>query len=147
MTPLRKRMLEDMQLQNLAESTQKAYVAHVAEFAKFYGKSPDLLGPEEVRAYLQHLKANGSEHSARLAIFALRFLYKRTLGVSWPILTFPVRHPKEKGLPTVLSQSEMALFFGAITARYTQVSTKILHSTVSPLDRLSPSQRQHQHRS
>jgi site-specific recombinase XerD len=53
-------------------------------------------------------------HTLRLAIFALRFLYKRTLGKNWPILNFPVRHPGERRLPTVLSASEVERFFEAI---------------------------------
>ncbi|MCH8150129.1 MAG: phage integrase N-terminal SAM-like domain-containing protein [Planctomycetes bacterium] len=52
MTPLRQRMIEDMQLRNFSPHTQEAYVRAVAKFAKHFGRSPDRLGPEEVRAYL-----------------------------------------------------------------------------------------------
>lgn len=114
MTPLRKRMLEDMQMQNLALSTQATYIAKVAEFAKFFGISPDKLGPEDLRSYLKDRQERESKHTLRLTIFALRFLYKRTLGKNWPILNFPVRHPGERRLPTVLSASEVERFFQAI---------------------------------
>ena len=55
MTPLRRRMLEDMRLRNLSKNTQKRYLDRVAAFAKHFGKSPDLLGPEEVRRYQLYL--------------------------------------------------------------------------------------------
>ena len=54
-TPLRQRMIEDMKLRNLSPHTVQAYVDRVAAFAKHFGKSPQLLGPEEVRAYLVFL--------------------------------------------------------------------------------------------
>jgi integrase/recombinase XerD len=55
MTPLRRRMIEDMELRNLAPTTIRVYVERVAAFAKHFDKSPDRLGPAEVRAYLLFL--------------------------------------------------------------------------------------------
>jgi integrase/recombinase XerD len=55
MTPLRQRMLEDMQIRNLASSTQRAYVEHVSHFARHFSRSPAQLGPEEIRAYQVYL--------------------------------------------------------------------------------------------
>jgi integrase/recombinase XerD len=55
MTPLRRRMLEDMEMRNLSPNTQKNYLRQVAQFAVHFGKSPDQLGPEEIRTYLLHL--------------------------------------------------------------------------------------------
>jgi integrase/recombinase XerD len=55
MTPLRQRMIEDMKLRNLSAWTQDVYVRYVADFARYSGKSPELLGPEEVRTYQVHL--------------------------------------------------------------------------------------------
>jgi integrase/recombinase XerD len=54
-TPLRQRMTEDMRVRNLAVTTQKAYIDHVAKFAEYFDKSPALLGPEEVRTYQVYL--------------------------------------------------------------------------------------------
>jgi integrase/recombinase XerD len=51
MTPLRQRMLEDMQIRNLSPHTQATYIAQVARFARHVGRSPDRLGREEIRAY------------------------------------------------------------------------------------------------
>ena len=55
MTPLRAKMIRDMQLQRLAPKTQAAYVTAVAGLAKFYRCSPDRLKPEQMRTYLHHL--------------------------------------------------------------------------------------------
>jgi len=52
MTPLRQRMLEDLQIRNRSPLTQRAYVDQVARFARHCGRSPALLGPEDIRAYL-----------------------------------------------------------------------------------------------
>ena len=55
MSPLRRRMIEDMQIRNLTPNTQRVYVANVFRFACHFRKSPDLLGPPEIRTYLLHL--------------------------------------------------------------------------------------------
>ena len=55
MTPLRQRMIEDMKLRNFAPRTVQVYVERVATFAKHFGKSPERLGPAEIRAYLLFL--------------------------------------------------------------------------------------------
>ena len=54
MTPLRAKMIHDMQLQRLAPKTQQASSAAVASLAKFYGCSPDHLRPDQIRSYLHH---------------------------------------------------------------------------------------------
>src|SRR6516165_6191837 len=85
MTPLRQRMTEDMNLRNLAPRTVTVYVERVAKFAQFFGKSPEMLGPAEVRAYLVHLvhKRHVSWSYYNQALCALRFLYNVTLGKDW----------------------------------------------------------------
>src|ERR1700731_1635833 len=55
MSPLRRRMIEDMQIRNLTPTPHGVYVAQVVRFACHFGKSPDLLGPPEIRIYLLHL--------------------------------------------------------------------------------------------
>ena len=55
MHPLRQRMLQDMQIRNFAASTQRSYMQAIARFAQHFGRSPDQLGPEEIRAYQIYL--------------------------------------------------------------------------------------------
>ena len=55
MSPLRRRMIDDMQIRNLTPNTQRVYVAQVVRFACHFRKSPELLGPAEVPTYLIHL--------------------------------------------------------------------------------------------
>ena len=82
MTPLRQRMIEDMQLRNFSPHTREAYVRAVAKFAKHFARPPDQLGPEEVRAYLvdmvQRRRVSWSLYNQTLC--ALRFYYHTTLG-------------------------------------------------------------------
>ena len=51
MTPLRRRLIEDMTVRNLAPTTQATYVQQVSMFARHFGQSPETLGPEEIRSY------------------------------------------------------------------------------------------------
>ncbi|MEX3901194.1 phage integrase N-terminal SAM-like domain-containing protein [Paraburkholderia sp. BR10954] len=77
MTPLRRRMTEDMRVRNLAANTQRAYLQRVHAFAEHFGRSPDLLGLEEVRAWQVHLieVQRRSTSTLVVATAALRFLY------------------------------------------------------------------------
>src|SRR5438270_4023240 len=108
MTPLRKRMLEDLQIRNYSPNTVAAYIRRVAEFAKHFGKSPELLGPEQIREYQLHLiKEKGVSLSSYIqAVCGLRFLYTNTLHLQVGIERIPL--PRyEKKLPVILSQEEV----------------------------------------
>ncbi len=85
MTPLRQRMSEDMQVRNLAPHTQRSYLQQVSQFARYFGKSPELLGPDDIRAYQLHLTRGKhlSASSILVAVAAIRFLYKVTLRRDW----------------------------------------------------------------
>ena len=103
MTPLRRRTIEDMQIRNLAPLTQSTYVLQVSLFARHFGRSPECLGPEEIRAwriYLvqdKHLAAS----SISVAVAALRSFYTVTLRQTWSVEDdIPTcRHPQK--LPQV----------------------------------------------
>jgi hypothetical protein len=56
-SPLRRRMIEDMTIRNLSPATQQSYIYAVAKFSRHFGRSPDRLGLEDVRAYQLHLIA------------------------------------------------------------------------------------------
>src|SRR5712671_3823934 len=115
MTPLRQRMIEDMKLRNLAPRTIEVYVERVATFAKHFDKSPDRLGPAELRAYLLFLvqEKHASWSYYNQALCALRFLYHVTLSKKW-VLDGVVFPKQQKKLPVVLSPAEVTQFFAAI---------------------------------
>ncbi len=80
MTPLRRRMLDDMAIRNLAAGTRTIYVRAVANFSAYHGRSPDQLNSEDVRDYQLHLVARGLKASSICPIMsALPFLYAVTL--------------------------------------------------------------------
>ncbi len=117
LTPLRQRMIEDMSVRNLSPKTQQAYVAQVSKFAKHFGKSPELMGPEEIRAYQVFLvhERHVSWAAFNQTVCALRFLYRITLGKDWVVrhIPFPKRPRK---LPVVLGPAEVAQFFASVTS-------------------------------
>ena len=86
MTSLRQRMTEDMQVRNLALNTQTSYLQQVSLFARHFHKSPDQLGPEEIRTYQVHFanERKLAPSSILIAVSALRFLYKVPLKREWP---------------------------------------------------------------
>jgi integrase/recombinase XerD len=92
MTPLRQRMTEDMRVRNLAQNTQMSYVQQVSLFARYFNKSPEQLGPEDIRAYQVYLtdEKKLAPGSVLIAVAALRFLYKISLKRDWP---FDEGHP------------------------------------------------------
>jgi integrase/recombinase XerD len=108
MTPLRRRMLEDMGIRNLAENTQLSYLQQISAYARHFGRSPEELGPEDVRTYQVHLVEvrKLSPGSVGIATSALRFLYKVTLKRDWAPQDIPM--PKKPfRLPVILSREEV----------------------------------------
>jgi Phage integrase, N-terminal SAM-like domain len=85
MTPLRRRMTEDMQVRNFSPHTQNSYVQQVSLFARHFSKSPEVLGPEEIRSYQVYLTIERklAPGSILIAVSALRFLYKVTSHRDW----------------------------------------------------------------
>ena len=117
MTPLRQTMIEELKLRNYSPTTQVHYVSYVAEFARFFGKSPDLLGPDDVRAYQLYLikEREYCANSLTVVTSALKFFYKYVAPQDWKVEQ--VATPKlPKKLPVVLSRKEVAEFFAAINS-------------------------------
>jgi len=107
MTPLRHRLIEDMEIRNYSPHTQAMYVRYVARFARHFGRSPEQLGPEEIRAFQLHLlKQKAKFHTLQQLVCALRFLYRVTLERSWAVEKIPFPK-KERHLPVVLSREEV----------------------------------------
>ena len=108
MSPLRQRMLEDMQLRGLSARTQEAYTRAVWQLAQHYHRSPDQLSDQELRQYFLYL-ANDKKlarPTATIALCGIKFLYEQTLKQPWPTLRF-VRPQPEHKLPVVLSRVEV----------------------------------------
>ena len=108
MTPLREKMLADLQLRGLAPKTQSAYIRAVRQLANHYDKPPDQITEQELRTYFLYLKneKQTSRSSQTLALCGIKFFYEQTLRREWPVFDL-IRIPKSKTLPTVLSQAEV----------------------------------------
>src|ERR1044071_2313921 len=108
MTPLRRQMIEEMQLQGYAESTIEGYVHAVAQLARHYRRSPDKLDEDEVRRYLLHLTLEKkiARGSFSVGLGGLRFFYHKALGREWKSL-YVAKPRSEKRLPVVLSRGEV----------------------------------------
>jgi integrase/recombinase XerD len=143
MTPLRQRMSEDMQVRNLAPHTQRSYLQQVSQFARHFGKSPDLLGPDEIRAYQLHLTQEKqlSASSVLVAVAALRFLYKVTLKRDWNLDDTIPSCRKPQKLPVVMSPEEVSRFLDAVETLKHRVILTVCYAAglrVSEAVRLTP---------
>jgi integrase/recombinase XerD len=113
MTPLRQRFIDDMRLRNYAPGTIEAYVAGVARFAKHFGRSPDQLGPEELRTYqLEMLRQQFSWSTFNQTVAGLRLFYRITVGRPEQVPSIPYGK-RPKTLPTILSPDEVVQFLDA----------------------------------
>jgi integrase/recombinase XerD len=115
MTPLRQRMIEDMQLRGLSERTQTAYVRAARQLADHYHRSPDRITEEQLRQYFLYLRnvKRVSSSTFTVALCGIKFLYQYTLKKAWPTLEL-TRAPREKKLPVVLSTAEVRRVLGCI---------------------------------
>lgn len=116
MTSLRQRMIEDMQIRNLAVHTQNTYVIQVSMFARHFSRSPESLGPDEIRAYQVYLtnEKKLAISSILIAISALRFLYRVTLKKDWTFEEIIPAPKKPQKLPIVLSPEEVIQFLNCV---------------------------------
>jgi len=122
MSPLRRRMIEDMTIRNLSPATQQSYIHAVSKFSRYFGRSPEKLTLEDVRAYQVHLASMAvSWGSLNQAVCALRFFYGVTLGQA----TIPERIPYAREpckLPTVLSADEIVRFLESVSSLKSRVA-------------------------
>ena len=142
LSPLRRRMIEDMTLRNLSPSTQQSYVYAVANFSRHFGRSPDKLGLEQVRAYQLHLIGlKRSWTHVNQVTCALRFFYAVTLGRKEAIENIiSAREPIKQ--PLVLSAEEVARFVEAVPTLRDRVALVTAYAAglrVGEVSRLKPS--------
>lgn len=129
MTPLRQRMIEDMQLRGLSPNTQKTYLHQVSLLAQHYGCSPDQITEEEIRAYFLYLRNERqlSQGSCRIALSAIKFLFTFTLKREWTI--FDLLRPRtEKKLPVVLSVEEVRHLLGCVRRPHYRVCLSTIYA-------------------
>lgn len=124
MTPLRQRMIEELQRRNYSQSTIESYVFSVKDFAGYFHKSPDLLGAEEVRRYQLYLinERKLSTQTIMVRITALRFFYWKVLkrrDLYFDDIPMPKRTKKN---PVVLSPAEIV--------RLIEAASSVMHRTI-----------------
>jgi site-specific recombinase XerD len=109
-------MLQDMQVRNLTPRTQRTYLEQVARFARHFGRSPALLGPQDILAYQVYVatEIHLAPASLAVAVAALRFLYTITLQKPW-VVEVVIPTPKVPDtLPVVLSPAEVVQFLASV---------------------------------
>jgi integrase/recombinase XerD len=113
MSPLRRRMIEDMTIRKFTPKTQHDYVQGIKNFAVFLGRSPDTASFEDVRRYQLHLVASGvGVPTINQTVSTLRFFFKVTLGRPKIVEhTHAIAEPRR--LPVVLSVEEVARLLDA----------------------------------
>jgi len=112
MKKLRDRMLVDLQLSGAKPRTQKTYLREAENLAKYFNRSPEELGEDELKEYLLHLmkERHLSEGTFRFYVAGLKFLYRTTLKREWPVEK--IKHPRAKRkLPVVLDLLEVESLF------------------------------------
>jgi integrase/recombinase XerD len=116
LSPLRRRMIEDMTVRNLSPATQRSYISAVSKFSRYFGRSPGRLELEDVRAFQVHLVSTGISWPAlNQIVCALRFFYGVTLGEALIPERIPyAREPRK--LPVVLSADEVVQFLEAVSS-------------------------------
>ena len=135
MTSLRQRMTEDMQVRNLALNTQTSYVQQVSLFARHFHKSPEQLGPEDIRAYQVYLtnEKKLAPGSVLIAVAALRFLYKVSLKKDWKFEDVIPAPKKPQKLPVILSPEEVLHFLSCVGKQTSGDSYDLLRRWVAHL--------------
>ena len=128
-SPLRRRMIEDMTIRNLSPTTRASYIHNVKKFSQYFGRSPDCLGLEEVRAYQVHLVSQGIAWATlNQVVSSLRFFYGVTVGrKDLPERIAYARRPKT--LPVILSPEEVAAFLEAVPSRRDRVALTTAYAT------------------
>jgi site-specific recombinase XerD len=129
-TQLRQKMLEELQRRNYSHRTAKTYLRIVRDFAKYFHRSPDKLGPEQIRQYQAYLfqtrkltAATVAQHACALRFFFIKTLRRHFLSEFIPFPKCPKR------LPTVLSPEEVSRLIDGARNLYHRTLLMTLYST------------------
>jgi len=123
-------MLEELDRRNYSANTKECYIRAVAEFARYFNRPPDQLGPEHIREYQAHLFTDRklAPNSVNQRLAALRFFYVKTLKRPWNADETP--YPKKVvHLPEVLSPEEVARLIDAAVLHFHRVILMTLYAT------------------
>jgi integrase/recombinase XerD len=131
MTPLRRRMIEDMRIRNLSPRTQRVYVELVSRFARHFGLPPEQLGQEEIRIWQIYLveERRLAASSISVAVAALRFVYTVTLKRPWIVVDDIPTSRQTKKLPVVPSPAEVAHFLAAVKSPKHRMILTVCYAT------------------
>jgi len=131
MTLLRQRMLEDMQIRNFSQNTQRSYLQQISLFARHFRRSPDGLGPENIRAYQLYLTKEKklAPGSILIATSALRFLYTVTMKRPWDVEEVLPMPKKPQTLPVILSPEEVRQFLSCVFRRKARTALTVCYAT------------------
>ena len=144
-SPLRQRMIDDMTLRKLSPKTQAAYLRAVVKFTRFFGRSPDLASPEDLRAFQLHLVEQGvSCTTINATITGLKFFFAVSLERPSALKRMSPVHKPQK-LPQVLSVDEVErLLQGATNLKHRAAlavaygaglrASEVVHLKVSDID-------------
>ena len=121
-SPLRRRMIEDMTVRNLSPATQRSYLHAVAKFSRYFSRSPDRLDIEDVRAFQVFLVSQKISWPAlNQTVCALRFFYGVTLNR--PEIPERIAYAREpRKLPVILSADEVVRFLEAVPSLKTRTA-------------------------
>lgn len=129
-THLRKLMLEELQRRNYSQTTVTGYLKTVTDFAKYFQRPPDQLGPDEIRTYQLYL-LNERKQGARTVgthTAALRFFFCKTLKRNYPVEEVPYpRAPRR--LPIILTQEEAVRLIDSARNLFHRAMLMTLYST------------------
>ena len=132
MTALRQRLVEDLRLRNRSPRTVESYVAQVAAFARYFRRSPEELGAEQVREYLLYLlqERRLSTSTVNLCRCALCFFYRHTLGRPECVVGM-VTGRRAKKLPVVLDREEVRALLRATPERRNRLLLALMYAQFS----------------
>jgi len=130
MGAIKDKMIKDMTLRGLCETTQKTYTRCITIFVKYFMKPPDKLTPDDIRTFLLYLKNTKKlmDNTFNMYVCALKFLYKKTLQKDWKLELFPYTKRSRK-LPVILSKPEVLKLYNAVNYIKHKAMILTLYST------------------
>jgi integrase/recombinase XerD len=129
-THLRRLMLEELERRNYSQSTARAYLMAIKDFARYFRQSPDALGPEHIRQYQAYMfrERKLAANSVNQRVGALRFFFIKTLKKTWSVDETP--YPKRViRLPRIFSPEEVGRLIDSATTPFYRTILMTLYAT------------------